>query len=214
MRLPFHAAAFAIAFALAATLPPSSSVAESESVVVFAAASLKNAFDEIAAGWTAKSGVPVKTSYAASPPLAKQIEEGAPADLFISADLDWMDYVDKKNLLKAGTRVNLLGNTIVLVASKDWTKGDVKIEPNFALADLLGDGRLAMAGVTSVPAGKYGKAALTKLGIWDGVAAPSMISFMAHSLSSAVSESPRMRADNSAGQVVRASMTGSQVGPG
>ena len=170
MRLPFQTAAFAIAFALAATLPPSPSVAQSESVVVFAAASLKNALDEIAAGWTAKSGVTVKTSYAASSALAKQIEEGAPADLFISADLDWMDYVEKKNLLKAGTRGNLLGNSIVLVASKDWTKGDVKIEPNFPLASLLGDGRLAMASVAAVPAGKYGKAALEKLGVWSSVA--------------------------------------------
>jgi molybdate transport system substrate-binding protein len=170
MRLPFQTAAFAIAFALAATLQPSPSAAQSESVVVFAAASLKNALDEIAAGWTAKSGAAVKTSYAASPALAKQIEEGAPADLFISADLDWMDYVDKKNLVKAGTRVNLLGNTIVLAASKDWTKGDIKIEPNFPLASLLGDGRLAMASVASIPAGKYGKAALEKLGVWNSVA--------------------------------------------
>jgi molybdate transport system substrate-binding protein len=170
MRLPFHTAAFAIAFALAATLPPSSAGAESESVVVFAAASLKNALDEIATGWTAKSGVTVKTSYAASSALAKQIEEGAPADLFISADLDWMDYVEKKNLLKAGTRGNLLGNSIVLVAPKDWTKGDVKIEPNFPLANLLGDGRLAMAAIASVPAGKYGKASLEKLGVWNSVA--------------------------------------------
>jgi molybdate transport system substrate-binding protein len=170
MRLPFHAAAFAIAFALAVTLPPSSSGAESESVVVFAAASLKNALDEIATGWTAKSGVTLKTSYAASSALAKQIEEGAPADLFISADLDWMDYVEKKNLLKAGTRGNLLGNAIALVAPKDWTKGEVKIEPNFPLASLLGDGRLAMAGIATVPAGKYGKASLEKLGVWDSVA--------------------------------------------
>jgi molybdate transport system substrate-binding protein len=169
MRLPFQTAAFAIAFALAATLPSSPAGAESESVVVFAAASLKNALDEIAASWTVKSGVTVKTSYAASSALAKQIEEGAPADLFISADLDWMDYVEKKNLLKAGSRGNLLGNSIVLVASKDWTKGDVKIEPNFLLAS-LGDGRLAMASVAAVPAGKYGKAALEKLGAWSSVA--------------------------------------------
>jgi molybdate transport system substrate-binding protein len=168
MRLPFQTAAFAIAFALAASLLPSS--AQSESVVVFAAASLKNALDEIATGWTARSGVTVKTSYAASSALAKQIEEGAPADLFISADLDWMDYVEKKSLLKTGTRSNLLGNSIVLVASKDWAKGDIKIEPNFPLAGLLGDGRLAMAGIASVPAGKYGKAALEKLGVWDSVA--------------------------------------------
>jgi molybdate transport system substrate-binding protein len=170
MRLPFHAAAFAIAFALAASISPSPADAQGKPVIVFAAASLKGALDEAAAVWTAKSGVEVKTSYAASPALAKQIEEGAPADLFISADLDWMDYVDKKNLMKAGTRGNLLGNSIVLVASKDWTKGAIKIEPNFPLATLLGDGRLAMAGVVSVPAGKYGKAALEKLGVWNSVA--------------------------------------------
>jgi molybdate transport system substrate-binding protein len=170
MRLPFRAAAFAIAFALAASIPLSASGAQSGAVVVFAAASLKGALDEIAAGWTAKSGIEVKTSYAASPALAKQIEEGAPADLFISADLDWMDYVDKKNLVQAGTRGNLLGNSIVLVAAKDWTKGNVKIEPNFPLAGLLGDGRLAIANVAAVPAGKYGKAALEKLGVWNSVA--------------------------------------------
>jgi molybdate transport system substrate-binding protein len=170
MRLPFQTAVFAIAFALAASLLPSPSSAQSESVVIFAAASLKNALDEIATNWTAKSDVAVKTSYAASSALAKQIEEGAPADLFISADLDWMDYVEKKSLLKTGTRSNLLGNSIVLVASKDWAKGDIKIEPNFPLAGLLGDGRLAMAGIASVPAGKYGKAALEKLGVWVSVA--------------------------------------------
>jgi molybdate transport system substrate-binding protein len=167
MRLPFRAAAFALA--LAAFVSPSPSVAESGPIVVFAAASLKNAFDEIATGWTAKSGVEVKTSYAASSALAKQIEEGAPAELFISADLDWMDYVEKKNLVQAGTRGNLLGNAIVLVAPKDWTKGDVKIEPNFPLAALLGDGRLAIANVAAVPAGKYGKAALEKLDVWNSV---------------------------------------------
>jgi len=170
MRLPLRAAAFAIAFALAAPLSPSPSGAESAPVVVFAAASLKNALDEIAAGWTAKSGVAVKTSYAASSALAKQIEEGAPADLFIAADLDWMDYVEKKNLVKVGTRDNLLGNSIVLVAAKDWTKGAIKIEPSFPLESLLGDGRLAMANIAAVPAGKYGKAALDKLGVWNSVA--------------------------------------------
>jgi molybdate transport system substrate-binding protein len=170
MRLPWQTAAFAIVFALAATLPPSPSAAQGGPVVVFAAASLKNALDEIAADWTAKSGTEVKTSYAASSALAKQIEEDAPADLFISADLDWMDYIEKKNLLKAGTRGNLLGNSIVLVAAKDWTKGDVRIEPNFPLAGLLGDGRLAIANVAAAPAGKYAKAALETLGVWGSVA--------------------------------------------
>jgi molybdate transport system substrate-binding protein len=171
MRLPLPtAAAFAIAFALAASALPSPSAAQSKPVLVFAAASLKNALDEIAAGWTAKSGVEVKTSYAASSALAKQIEEGAPADLFISADLDWMDYIEKKNLVQPGTRGNLLGNSIVLIAAKDWTKGDVKIEPNFPLAGLLGDGRLAITNVAFVPAGKYAKAALETLGVWNSVA--------------------------------------------
>jgi molybdate transport system substrate-binding protein len=170
MRLPLRAAAFAIVFALAASVSPSPSVAQSGPVVVFAAASLKNALDEIATGWTAKSGVEIKTSYAASSALARQIEEGAPAELFISADVDWMDYVEKKNLVQAGTRGNLLGNSIVLVAAKDWTKGDVKIEPNFPLANLLGDERLAMANVTAVPAGKYAKAALETLGVWNSIA--------------------------------------------
>jgi molybdate transport system substrate-binding protein len=170
MRLPFRAAAFAIAFALAASASPSLFAAEGKPVVVFAAASLKNALDEIAAGWTARSGVEVKTSYAASSALAKQIEQGAPADLFISADLDWMDYAEQKNLVKAATRGNLLGNSLVLVAAKDWAKADIKIESNFPLADLLGDGRLAIASVTAVPAGKYGKAALEKLGVWSSVA--------------------------------------------
>jgi molybdate transport system substrate-binding protein len=170
MRLPSRTAAFAIAFALAASVLSSPSNAQSAPIVVFAAASLKNALDEIAIGWTAKSGTEVKTSYAASSALAKQLEEGAPAELFISADLDWMDYVDKKNLLKTGSRGNLLGNSIVLIAPKNWTKGDIKIESNFPLANLLGDGRLAMANVAAVPAGKYSKAALEKLGVWGPIA--------------------------------------------
>jgi molybdate transport system substrate-binding protein len=139
-------------------------------LLVFAAASLKNALDEIGAAWTKQSGTAVRVSYAASPALAKQIEQGAPADLFIAADLDWMDYVDQKGLLRPGTRQNLLGNALVLVASKEWSKGEVKIELNFPLGALLGDGRLAIASTAAVPAGKYGKAALEKLGAWTAVA--------------------------------------------
>jgi molybdate transport system substrate-binding protein len=159
-----------MAFCLAASLVSSSARAQSGPIVVFAAASLKNAFDEAAKAWTAKSKVEVKTSYASSSALAKQIEAGAPADIFISADLDWMNYIDKKNLVKKGTRSRLLGNSIVLVANKkEWTKGDVKIANGFPLADLLGNERLAMADTAAVPAGKYGKAALEKLGVWDSV---------------------------------------------
>lgn len=169
MLLPFRTAAAALVFVLAASFVATPARAQSEPVVVFAAASMKNALDEIAKGWTAKTKTEVKSSYAASSALAKQIEAGAPADLFISADLDWMDYVEKKNLVKPGTRGNLLGNSIVLIANKDWNKGDVKIGQGFDLAKLLGDGRLSMADTATVPAGKYGKAALEKLGAWNGV---------------------------------------------
>jgi len=141
------------------------------SVTVFAAASLKNALDKIGADWTKETGVEVKVSYAASSALARQIEQGAPADLFISADLDWMDYVAKEDLIVADTRQNLLGNRLVLVAASNWSKGDVDLKPGVDLAAVLGDGRLAMGEVTSVPAGKYGKAALEKLGAWNGVSA-------------------------------------------
>ena len=138
------------------------------SVVVFAAASLKNALDGIAAAWQKESGRSVKISYAASSALAKQIELDAPAQLFISADLDWMDYVAGKGVIKAESRSNLLGNSLVLIAPKD-SKVAVDIEPGFDLAKALGDGRLAMATVNAAPAGKYGKAALEKLGAWDSV---------------------------------------------
>jgi len=138
-------------------------------LVVFAAASLKNALDEIATTWAKDTGKPMpKISYAASSALAKQIEQAAPADLFISADLDWMDYLANKNLIKPDTRFNLLGNKIVLIAPKDSKLTTVAIKgPDLARA--LAGGRLSMANVDAVPAGKYGKAALEKLGAWDGV---------------------------------------------
>ncbi|HVT55543.1 MAG TPA: molybdate ABC transporter substrate-binding protein [Xanthobacteraceae bacterium] len=163
-------AAVASALLLALPLLSQPAHAENKPVVIFAAASLKNALDEAAKKWTEKSGVEVKLSYAASSALARQIEAGAPADIFISADLDWMNYVDGKKLVKAGTRSNLLGNSIVLVANRqEWKRGDVKIAKGFDLAKLLGNDRLAMAAVKTVPAGKYGKAALEKLGVWDSV---------------------------------------------
>src|SRR5713101_7338383 len=136
--------------------------------LVFAAASLKNALDEIAVQWQRESGKKVVISYAASNTLIKQIEQGAPADMFISADLDWMDYGQQKGLIKPDTRSNLLGNKIVLIAPKDSSLG-VNIQPGFDLAALLKGGRLSMANVDAVPAGKYGKTALEKLGAWDGV---------------------------------------------
>ncbi len=139
-------------------------------IVIFAAASMKNALDEINAAWAARhGGKKTVISYAASSALAKQIESGAPADIFISADLDWMDYVAQRNLIMPETRGNLLGNRIVLIAAKD-SQVSASIAPGFDLAALLGkDGRLSMGSVESVPAGKYGKAALERLGAWNGV---------------------------------------------
>ena len=108
-------------------------------------------------------------SYAASPALARQIENGAPADIFVSADLEWMDYLEKRKLVRAGTRANLLSNRLVLIAPAD-SKAVLTIGPRFPLAALLGDKRLAMADPDSVPAGKYGRAALEALEVWAEVA--------------------------------------------
>jgi molybdate transport system substrate-binding protein len=141
--------------------------AEDKTLVVFAAASMKNALDDIDTAFTAKTGVKVSASYAASSTLAKQIEQGAPADIFVSADTDWMDYaIGKKNINEA-TRVNLLGNSIVLIAPKDSKIDDVTIGPGFDLAKLAGDGKIATGDVKAVPVGKYAKAALEKLGAWQ-----------------------------------------------
>jgi molybdate transport system substrate-binding protein len=137
-------------------------------IVVFAAASMKTALDAVNAEWQKETGKKATISYAASSALAKQIEEGAPAQIFISADLDWMNYLARKNLIRPDTRSNLVGNRIVLISPKDKAKG-VDIKPGFDLAGILGDGRLAMANVDTVPAGKYGKAALEKLGAWSSV---------------------------------------------
>ena len=142
--------------------------AQGKDPLVFAAASLKNALDEIAGQWQRQSGKKAVISYGASNNLIKQIEAGAPADIFISADLDWMDYGQQKNLIKPDTRVNLLGNRLVLITPKDASL-NINIQPGFDLAAALKGGRLSMANVEAVPAGKYGKAALEKLGAWDGV---------------------------------------------
>ena len=152
-----------------AAVPLAMARGEDANLVVFAAASLKNALDEVAIGWSKEGGKPMpRISYAASSALAKQLEQGAPADLFVSADIDWMDYVAKKGLIRAETRVDLLGNKIVLIAPRD-SKVAIAVKPGFDLAKALGDGKLAMGNVDAVPAGKYGKAALQKLGAWDGV---------------------------------------------
>jgi molybdate transport system substrate-binding protein len=157
-----------LTIACLAVLPMALPAAAQEKVTVFAAASLKNALDAANAVWQAETSNETTVSYAASSALAKQIEAGAPADLFISADLAWMDYVAEKKLIKDDTRSNLLGNRIVLVAPKDGAT-PVEIKEGFDLSALVGDGKLAMGAVDSVPAGKYGKAALEKLGAWSAV---------------------------------------------
>ena len=142
--------------------------AEVKGPVIFAAASLKDALDTINANWKKESGKQGVISFAASSALAKQIEKGAPADIFVSADEDWMNYLAERKLIKPDTRFDLAGNRLVLIAPKD-SKLTATNGQDFPLASLLGDGRLAMADTASVPAGKYGKAALEKLGAWDGV---------------------------------------------
>jgi molybdate transport system substrate-binding protein len=144
--------------------------AAQETVTVFAAASLKNALDEANAAFNTRSPVKIVVSYAASSALMKQIEQGAPADVFISADLEWMDYGSQKELIKDDTRGNLLGNKLVLIAPKDSKLADVTIGPGFDLAKLAGDGRIATGDVRAVPAGRYAKAALEKLDAWNAVA--------------------------------------------
>jgi molybdate transport system substrate-binding protein len=146
---------------------PAPAIAQ-DTITVFAAASLKNALDDVNAAFKARTGVAVAASYAASSALIKQIEQGAPADVFASADLDWMDYGVQKAVIKDAGRMNLLGNRLVLIAPRESRIGEVAIGPAFDLARLAGDGRIATGDVRAVPVGKYAKAALEKLGAWSG----------------------------------------------
>lgn len=144
--------------------------AMADEVVVFAAASLKTALDAVAADFEAAMGHEVTISYAGSNALAKQIIEGAPADIFISAAVNWMDAVEAEGLVVPDTRANLLGNSLVLIAhGKD--AAPFSIGPDLDLAARLGDGKLSMAMVDAVPAGQYGKEALVTLGLWPSVEA-------------------------------------------
>jgi molybdate transport system substrate-binding protein len=136
--------------------------------VVFAAASLKTALDEIATAYAAQGTARPRLSYAGSSALARQIEQGAPADIFASADKDWMDYLDKGKHIQSRTRIDLLGNSIVLVAPTG-SEVSLSLAPGADLAGALGKGRLALANVDAVPAGRYAKAALEKLGLWESV---------------------------------------------
>jgi molybdate transport system substrate-binding protein len=151
-------------FAALAGTPPMA--AAQDSLTVFAAASLKNALDDTNTAFSKATGTKVVASYAASSALVKQIGQGAPADVFISADLRWMDYAAEHKLIKPDTRVNLLGNKLVLIAPQDSKLDTVAIGKGFDIAKLAGDGRIAVADVKAVPAGTYAKAALQTLGAW------------------------------------------------
>ena len=157
-------AAWGLAIALASMLV--AVPARAHNLTIFAAASLKGALDAVVRGYDPAAKVVV--SYAASSALAKQIENGAPADVFISADLDWMDYLQARKLIDPGTRTNLLRNRLVLIAPVG-SGVTLEIKPGFALARALRDGRLAMANADAVPAGRYAKAALQNLGVWNAV---------------------------------------------
>jgi molybdate transport system substrate-binding protein len=143
---------------------------QSRPVVVFAAASLQTALNAVAEHWRRETGKRVTFSYAASSALARQLEQGAPADVFASADLEWMDYVQQRNLVVAESRRTLLRNTLVLIEPAEGPPSDLVIAPGFPLAQAIGDSRLATGQVDSVPAGRYARQALTSLGVWDAVA--------------------------------------------
>ena len=140
-----------------------------DALIVFAAASLTDVLQRLAPQYTQSSGVPVKFSFAASSALAKQIESGAGADVFFSADQEWMNYLDEHNLIQRDSRQDLLGNRLVLIAPRD-SKVAVKLAPGAPLLAALGkDGRLATGDPDSVPAGRYAKSALTSFNLWAGL---------------------------------------------
>jgi molybdate transport system substrate-binding protein len=150
-------------------LPARAADAPDQELLVFAAASLTNVLDEIGTAYTKQTQQRVKFSYAASSALARQLEAGSRADVFFSADLEWMDYAQARNLIDRSTRRNVVGNRLVLVAPAD-SRIELKIAPGFALGAALGKGRLATGDPESVPVGKYARSALTSLGIWNDVA--------------------------------------------
>ena len=151
------------------SFPPQVARAEDESLLVFAAASMKDALDDVDAAFTRASRIKVTARYDASSAMIKQIEAGASADLFFSADVDWMDYGSKHGLIKDDTRINLLGNQLVLITGKTSKLSNVTIGPGFDLGKLAGIGRIVTGDVRSVPVGLYAKAALEKLGTWGAV---------------------------------------------
>jgi molybdate transport system substrate-binding protein len=149
---------------------PSLAADAEKALTVFAAASLTNVLQDLGDAFTKDTSIPVRFSFAASSALARQIENGSRADMFFSADLEWMDYLQARNLIQAATRHDVLGNQLVLIAPAD-SKISLKIEPHFALAAAVGKSRLATGDPDSVPVGRYAHEALANLGVWDEVAA-------------------------------------------
>jgi molybdate transport system substrate-binding protein len=158
----------ALLLGLAMSASPPAAEVQQPQILVFAAASLTDALQEISTGYENTAHVKVKSSFDSSSVLARQIEAGAPADIFFSADTAWMDYLQSRNLIRPTSRTNLLGNRLVLIAPAQ-SQVHLKIAPHFALVAALGDGRLATGDPDSVPAGRYARSALTKLGVWDDV---------------------------------------------
>ena len=159
----------AVALAAFAAFGHRAFAADLQSVMIYAAASTTNAITDIGKAFEAKGLGKVVTSFASSSTLAKQIEQGAPAQVFISADEPWMNYLEEKKLIEPGSRFNLLGNKLVLIAPSGSSVSKVEIGPKVELVKLLGDGKLATGDPDHVPAGKYAKAALSKLGVWNDI---------------------------------------------
>lgn len=168
-RLPACLAVILGALVLGCLAPPAARAASRHApALVLAAASLQESMNAAADAWARKGHPRPRVSFAASSALARQIAAGAPADLFISADEAWMDDLEHKGLIRKGSRMSLLRNTLVLVAPAHSTV-KLRVAPGMALAQALGDGRLAIADPSGVPAGVYAKQSLTRLGVWNSV---------------------------------------------
>lgn len=168
LKRRFVALLLAVLGSVLTSLPAAAQDQKHPALLVFAAASLTNVLGDLSTAWTATSGVPVKLSFAASSVLARQIEAGGKADVFVSADQEWMDYLQQRALIQKPTRTNLVGNRLVLIAPAD-SKIELKIAPGFRLAEALGRGRLSTGDPDTVPVGKYARSALVSLGIWDEI---------------------------------------------
>ncbi|SMC97452.1 molybdate transport system substrate-binding protein [Desulfocicer vacuolatum DSM 3385] len=164
--LPRRAWLFSVLITLLASSP---AISQNKSVIVFSAGSTTNAVTDIAALFSQTKGIKAVTSFASSSTLARQIDKGAPAQVYISANKKWMDYLEKQALIEPGTRFNLLSNRLVLIAPHDSTLSDVTIEKGFPLATLIGSGHMAMGDPDHVPSGIYGKKAMENLKVWESV---------------------------------------------